>query len=507
MITSASEYQRLTSYDRRRMGGHFLDWSNQPGVYKDYPDLPGIFLTHDSSPPNTGLFSLAGGEVPAEPPNAISLEQLSQVFALAYSLTAKSRHSGGDLYYRSVPSAGALYPCELYVATRAVTGLPDGLYHFAIGRHALSLLREGDFPEQGLFPSPPGSQQARSPSLTFFVTAIFFRSAWKYRERSYRYHLLDTGHLVENLALTLAALGLPCNVEYDYADEVVNGFLGLDTGREVCLAVLRVSGAGARSGDYQAPLAELPESVRDASRVADREVDYPAVLECHRATSRPGAESNLPQSVLPHVGPSPTSWQPITRPDPWPELMNFAEAVHRRRSLRNFVTVELAKSHFDALLNLLCEPQMLSGAGLPHRDAVAAGFFAANVEGLESGAYWLDPAKGAFGPTKTGPFMSRMAHICLDQEWLAQASLQFFFATNLQWLEQTRGPRGYRYAMMTAGRLGQRLYLGATTLGLGCCGIGAFYDREAAAELPGLNEASAMLYLVAVGPVKKVLGP
>jgi SagB-type dehydrogenase family enzyme len=215
MITSGSEYHRLTRYDRQHMGGHFLDWSNQPGVYKDYPDLPGISLPQDISLPDAGLFSLAAGETPAEPPTAISLEQLSQALALAYSLTAKSRHSGGEFYYRSVPSAGALYPCELYAATRAVTGLSDGLYHFAIARHALSLLRDGDFPEHEFFPSPSGSQQRCTPSLTFFMTAIFFRSAWKYRERSYRYHLLDTGHLVENLALTLTALGLPCQVEYD----------------------------------------------------------------------------------------------------------------------------------------------------------------------------------------------------------------------------------------------------------------------------------------------------
>jgi SagB-type dehydrogenase family enzyme len=185
--------------------------------------------------------------------------------------------------------------------------------------------------------------------------------------------------------------------------------------------------------------------------------------------------------------------------------MNFAEAVHRRRSLRNFVTVELARNRFDALLTLLCEPQpSFQSAWLPHRDAVATGFFAANVEGLEPGVYWLDPAKRVFGLAKSGLFMSCMAHVCLDQEWLAQASLQFFFVTNLEHLEQAWGPRGYRYAMITAGRLGHRLYLGATALGLGCCGIGAFYDREAA-ELLELNDASAMFYLLGIGPVKKII--
>jgi len=505
MISSGSEYQRLTSYGRQRMGGHSLDWSNQPGVYKDYSGLPSISLTHDIPLPDTDLFSLAAGEAPAEPRTAISLEQLSQVFALAYTLTAKSRHSGGEFYYRSVPSAGALYPCELYVATRTVTGLPDGLYHFAIGRHALSLLRERNVAEHGFLSSPPGSEQQRASSLTFFVTAIFFRSGWKYRDRSYRYHLLDSGHLVENLQLTLASRGLPCNVAYDYDDQMVNTFLGLDTQREVCLAMLRVPGANVKDDDDRAPPAELPESLHAASRVADREVDYPPVLECHRATSRPGTAHETSSPMLSHVGPAPTSWQEIAKPDAWPEQMNFVEAVHRRRSLRNFVTVELAKERFNALLTLLCEPQLsLHGVALPHRDAVATGFFAAHVEGLEPGVYWLDPAKRAFALAKSGLFMASMAHICLDQEWLAQASLQFFFVTNLDRLEQVWGPRGYRYAMITAGRLGQRLYLGATALGLGCCGIGAYYDREAAALLE-LNEASAMLYLLGIGPVKKTI--
>ena len=51
--------------------------------------------------------------------------------------------------------------------------------------------------------------------------------------------------------------------------------------------------------------------------------------------------------------------------------------------------------------------------------------------------------------------------------------------------------------------MGQRLYVAATAMGLGCCGIGALYDGEAAALL-GLNEASVLLYLVAVGAVKKI---
>ena len=100
--------------------------------------------------------------------------------------------------------------------------------------------------------------------------------------------------------------------------------------------------------------------------------------------------------------------------------------------------------------------------------------------------------------------MDWMAGVCLDQAWLTNSSVHFLFLTNLKLIERAWGPRGYRYAMMAAGRMGERIYVAATSLGLGCCGIGAFYDNEAA-ELIGLNRESRLLYLVAVGRIKSLL--
>jgi nitroreductase len=107
----------------------------------------------------------------------------------------------------------------------------------------------------------------------------------------------------------------------------------------------------------------------------------------------------------------------------------------------------------------------------------------------------------SIGLVAAGSFMDKMAHICLDQTWLANSAIHFLFLANLDAVDRVWGPRGYRYAMMTAGRMGERLYLAATALGLGCCGIGAFYDLEGATLL-GLNRESRLLYLVAVGPIK-----
>jgi SagB-type dehydrogenase family enzyme len=132
---------------------------------------------------------------------------------------------------------------------------------------------------------------------------------------------------------------------------------------------------------------------------------------------------------------------------------------------------------------------------------MCTGFLAGNAEGFDPGLYLLETSSSSVGTVSSGFFTKRMARICLDQAWLANAAVHFLFMSDLNSVDQACGPRGYRYAMMTAGAMGERLYLMAAAMGLGCCGIGAFYDMEAA-ELLGLNSTSRLLYLVAVGPVK-----
>ncbi|MEJ2097567.1 MAG: nitroreductase family protein, partial [Deltaproteobacteria bacterium] len=111
----------------------------------------------------------------------------------------------------------------------------------------------------------------------------------------------------------------------------------------------------------------------------------------------------------------------------------------------------------------------------------------------------------AYGVVEPGWLLDKMAHACLDQLWLKFAAVHFLFMANLRDIDEKIGARGYRYALMNAGRLGHRLYLGAAAMRLGCCGIGALYDGEARAVL-SLNADSALLYLVAVGPLTTPMG-
>ena len=137
------------------------------------------------------------------------------------------------------------------------------------------------------------------------------------------------------------------------------------------------------------------------------------------------------------------------------------------------------------------------------QSSVRIGLLIGNAEGFPPGFYLTNKNNISLQTVNEGLFTDLMAHICLDQKWMAHAAVHFLFITDLEKLDDLYGPRAYRYAMMNAGRLGERLYLAATAMGLGCCGIGAFYDNEAA-DLLALEKGSRLLYLLALGPVKSL---
>jgi len=431
----------------------------------------------------------------------LDLEALSLLLLLSYTHTARARYPEGDFSFRSAASAGALYPTEIYAAAHEIKGLDNGLYHFAIQTHSLDPLRKGD-----VF----GMTQREGSHLTFFLTAIFFRSAWKYRARAYRYHLLDTGHVVENLILALKASHLPFSVTYDFDDGEVNRLLGLDDQKEVAVAVIDVPGGKASAAENKKPVAPLSEPVLQAGRVSAKETDYPAIREMHEAGIRRAKSPSTAlrvcdreqrvcaeKEMIHELGITPKTWAPVETSGPWPEIIGYPDAVFRRRSRRNFIKKPMEREEVNALLWSLCRTD-----GSPYDQSAAIGFLAGQAEGMAPGFYLLDRKREAWSLVAAGEFMARSTSMCLDQEWLVNAGVHFLFLANLEMIERTWGPRGYRYAMLTAGRLGQRLYVAAEAMGMGCCGIGALYDGEAM-DMLGLNESSWLLYLVAAGNVKR----
>jgi SagB-type dehydrogenase family enzyme len=411
---------------------------------------------------------------------------------------------GEEFLYRSAASAGALYPSEIYIATHCVKDLDDGLYHFSIADHGMHQLRKGDLSAHIIKAAKPA--MANAPIAVFFLSAIFFRSAWKYRERAYRYNLLDTGHLLENLILALKSLALSFTSHYDFDDTKINRLLGLDETREASLVVLSVPGSHDSPEKVEYEIEELSHEIKKASKTAEKETSYPIMQEMHRAGAPVLSPSEPELEMIHTLGVVPDKWERVDPSETWPESADYAGSVFNRRSRRNYVRKPIPRDCLTALLDCLCPPDLDTASAIhdDHYRTVCTGLLIGRAEGYESGVYLLDTSTAKVGKIAPGDFTDRAARVCLDQGWLANASVLFLFMTNLHVLDRQWGPRGYRYAMMTAGRMGERLYLAATSMELGCCGVGAFYDDEAV-ELLGINPESRLLYLVAIGPIKSAV--
>lgn len=130
-------------------------------------------------------------------------ESLRDFLVLCYGITARKHYPGGSHALRTVPSAGALYPCELYLQCRGAERLPDGIFHFDPERAELRQL------------ATLGADSA----ATLFLTG---------RSGNYRPLMLKAGIVGQRIYLAATALGLGCSGIGAFYDEELNDFLACD---------------------------------------------------------------------------------------------------------------------------------------------------------------------------------------------------------------------------------------------------------------------------------------
>ncbi len=500
MIKSAAAYHLATRYDRKQMQGHFLDGQNQPHLYKKYSGIEPIPLETEDEFPEMSLWDLLDESAPPDPPPVLDRVLLSKILFLTCTFTAQSRHGGDVIYYRSTASAGALYPNEIYLTAGDIKGLENGLYHYGLKDRVLSPLRKGDL-------SSPVREAVRDPGqkmlmATFWITGIFFRSAWKYRARAFRYALLDAGHVLQNLISALKRFRFVFDVCYDFDDAKTGHLLGLDLRREACLAAVHIRGNQTARRKRGVQIERLAEEYIEASRVSAHEVVYPEIEQAYLSGQTDWKPFEPVSTRQKTFGLNPTVWRRLNLDRPVEKEMSYGQTLIQRRSRRNFIRKTISGARFDRLLDLVIKASVQGRPqGLERVACLSLGVLFQGIAGLKSGIYLLDTIQKEIGLVSAGRYSGEMARVCLGQEWLRNAAVQFVFLTDIEWLDNTLGPRGYRYAMLDAGRIGQAIYLAATALGLGCCGVGAFYDEEAR-QLLDLNKNVFMLYLVAAGRVK-----
>ncbi|WP_437685906.1 SagB/ThcOx family dehydrogenase [Sorangium sp. So ce176] len=166
----------------------------------------------------------------------LPLETLGRLLHASYGVRTLRKGDGEWSSQRPAPSAGGRYPLEIYVATQAVEGIPDGLHHYDARAHELELRREGAA-HAALADLALGQDMLVNTNVVVIVTAIPFRTMWKYGQRGYRYVWMDAGHLGQNLYLVATAMGLGPVAIGGFYDQELNAFLELPAEEEAIYVV------------------------------------------------------------------------------------------------------------------------------------------------------------------------------------------------------------------------------------------------------------------------------
>jgi SagB-type dehydrogenase family enzyme len=426
-----------------------------PPPFKPYPGVPRIALDPVESTPGLGLgetardYRVASG-FQRQP---LSLPQLGRLLYFTNGVTGRWQGEWRELLLRAAPSAGALYAGEVYVIAERVRGLPSGLYYYGVKRHELMRLRSGPLLAEVMRAVERPGTLEDAPAVVL-LTNVFERYTRRYANRGYRYALIDTGHIGENLRLGAASAGLGDVSPLRFQDDLLNELLGVD-GREEAVCAVHALGLPSGPGALPAPVVRrLAEGGR--ARGLRGEIE-----RYHQVTKLIPAQRSEDASTPP--GPVAPAGAGISLPAPGAAGGIAVPALVR-------------KTGVDLLV-------------VAHR-----------VKGLDPGLYRYQGRGHRLVALREGDLSRAMVRACLGQEKAGTAALGFLMVGRLREAAAAGGGRSYRDLLLESGAIGQRIYLAAEAQGLAARNLAAFVDDDLN-ELMGLDGfREAAIHLTMFGP-------
>lgn len=152
----------------------------------------------------------------------LTQQEVSQLLWAAQGITGRDG-------LRTAPSAGALYPLELYLVVGAVEGLDPGIYKYVPAGHTLVKVISGD-QRRKLAAAALGRDSVADAAAVLVFTGVEKRTTGKYGSRGVRYVHIETGHTAQNVFLQATALGLGAVVVGAFDDKKVGEILNLPQG-------------------------------------------------------------------------------------------------------------------------------------------------------------------------------------------------------------------------------------------------------------------------------------
>jgi SagB-type dehydrogenase family enzyme len=296
-----------------------------------------------------------------------------------------------------------------------------------------------------------------------------------------------------SVLLAARALGLPGGAITHFSDSRLTHALGLTGGDEAPMAFLVFppkSSFGQRSVPLQETFAGVP------NELSAEEVPYELLLEIHRSTILPDPAGPPPRPHAANATPSDEHSRKPARDG------SMKDVVRRRRSALDFDarSQPMERSEVEQLLDFATRDWPADWRGTFGSEAGAVGtgtdfvtlyVYVHRVRDCEPGVYRWNSRSCRLEQLHRSNVERVAAFLSLEQTLAGNACFAISMVADLAMAAQVFGNRGYRYVYFEAGAIGQKLYVGAETLGWNATGIGAFYDDDVHRYLGFLEETDS----------------
>ncbi|PPD97256.1 hypothetical protein GOBAR_DD05704 [Gossypium barbadense] len=439
-------------------GPRGLDWANQPNPFRRYISAPLLPLLHfptdrpivavtDDAPLYSSLFH----SLP--PPKPISHSTISQLFFDSLALSAWKTTGFSTWSLRVNPSSGNLHPTEAYLIAPPIQSISDSPFvaHYAPKEHSLELratIPSGFFPN--FFPDN---------SFLIGISSIFWREAWKYGERAFRYCNHDVGHAIGAIAMAAATLGWDVKLLDGFGYKDLEKLMGLQFFPDFKIPSRPIKGFTIREVVRKRRSAVDMDGVT----VMDRQTFYQILLHCLPSGK---GEKHRRQSTLPFRALS------------WDAEVHAAIFVHRVIGLpKGLYFLVRNEDHLEEL-----------------KMATRSEFKWEKPEGCPDDLPLYELA--------SSDCRELAKHLSCHQDIASDGCFSLGMMAHFEPTLSEKGAWMYPRLFWETGVLGQVLYLEAHAVGISATGIGCFFD-DPVHELLGFrgSKFQSLYHFTVGGPV------
>ena len=399
------------------------------------PDINGEMLLEDAL--------LIVNQTPSFLPiEQLSLQTLSQLLWSMQGITHGQK--------RTAPSAGALYPLELYIYTFDIENLPVALYHYTPKGHGINLIHEKNISRSYVADSLLSiNNDLNQAQALVFISIVPERTTTKYGLRGIQYVQLEIGHVLGNLYLQAVTTDVHIEPIFQYNQTKIQEEFEIEEEIAVIIPIIKCA-------SYESTI--MPELLQE----------------------------NLLGNTTETNG------------------LTVEQAIYIRQSIRNYEQQDITLSALKRLFwfTFANKTRWLSSATKPITfTAVSAVYLflvtSDKTEDLEKGIYELSSEEFNITSFKLGEYISDLYEAGLSQSMINTAAFNAIFLLNTTLLQEHLIEDYIPLGMYEVGMISQFLYLESRNLNLGMVVVGAFYDFQVKALLDDIN--SQPVYIIPIG--------